>query len=492
MFVGASASVVRAGVMGILLVLGPAFGRRSMALNAMAIAALLMALQSPAVLWDVSFQLSFAATLGLIVLATPLSAAFRPWLIRRLANVPVREIIALVADDLWVTVAATLATLPILAYDFQRISLVSLPVNFLVLPAQTAIMATGFLVILGGLIHPVLGQAAGWLAWPFLVWTTGIVEWAGSFSFASLDSGSLPQGLMVGYYVLLVLGALFVLQPAAQRAQWRAALPSWPALVPVGALALLGFLVWALAVAQPDGLLHVSFLDVGQGNATLVKTPGGQVAAIDGGPGAGGLIDAVGRSVPFTQREVALGVLTRASEEDLAGLVSLLERYRVGRLIAPAVLPAGTTAGRWRELVAAQGIALTAPVEGERIELGDGVELEVVQVSADSGLALRLRYGRVSIYFEGEGAPAVLPDEAAAVLRVGRHGDSQAASQALLDALSPQWAVISLGANPPAGEPSADTLARLAGGDAVVYRTDLNGDISFTSDGERVWVQTER
>ena len=175
-FVGASASVVRAGIMGILLVLGPAFGRRSMTLNALALSALVMAVQSPLALWDVGFQLSFAATLGLILMATPLTTAYQQWLVRRVPSVALRTAVLFAGGDLMVTVAATLATLPILLYDFHNLSLLSLPVNLLVLPAQPPIMFTGFLVILGGLIHPALGQAFGWLAWPFLVWTTAIVE----------------------------------------------------------------------------------------------------------------------------------------------------------------------------------------------------------------------------------------------------------------------------------------------------------------------------
>jgi competence protein ComEC len=116
-FVGASASVVRAGIMGILLVLGPAFGRRSMALNALAVSALLMALQAHFALWDVGFQLSFAATLGLIVMATPLTTAYEHLLQRRVPSAAVRDAVLFGSGDLMVTVAATLATLPIPVYN---------------------------------------------------------------------------------------------------------------------------------------------------------------------------------------------------------------------------------------------------------------------------------------------------------------------------------------------------------------------------------------
>jgi competence protein ComEC len=272
-FVGASASVVRAGIMGILLVLGPAFGRRSMALNALAVSALLMALQSPFVLWDVAFQLSFAATLGLIVTATPLTTAYEQWLARHVPTAAVREAVLFASGDLMVTVAATLATLPILVYNFHNLSILSLPVNLLVLPAQPAIMATGLLVIAGGLIHPALGQAFGWLAWPFLVWTTGIVEGVAALPFAAFDTGPIPLAATAVYYLLFFAGAAYIVQPAPRRVQVRASLPQALSLWPLVPLALAGALIWAAALSQPDGRLHVTFLNAGQGDATLVKPP---------------------------------------------------------------------------------------------------------------------------------------------------------------------------------------------------------------------------
>ena len=119
-FVGASASVVRAGLMGLLVVLGPVFGRPSYALNSLALAAMGMAALWPFVLWDAGFQLTFAATLAILLLVQPLGEAYGLWLSRQLANAPLRELLLLSSGDLVTTVAATLATLPIIAYDFPR------------------------------------------------------------------------------------------------------------------------------------------------------------------------------------------------------------------------------------------------------------------------------------------------------------------------------------------------------------------------------------
>jgi competence protein ComEC len=117
---------------------------------------------------------------------------------------------------------------------------------------------------------------------------------------------------------------------------------------PLAPLALVGALTWAAALSQPDGRLHATFLDAGQGDATLVKTPSGQLVVIDGGPNPTSINDAVSRSLPFCQRDIALAVLTRATDEKMAGLASLLERHHVAQLAAPGTLPRSATAQRWR------------------------------------------------------------------------------------------------------------------------------------------------
>jgi hypothetical protein len=201
-----------------------------------------------------------------------------------------------------------------------------------------------------------LGQAFGWLAWPFLVWTTGIVEGVAALPFAAFDTGSLPLWLMVVYYVLLSAGAAYLVQPPSRRvqltAQLKASLPKAAPLWPLAPLAFIAALIWVAALSQPDGHLHVTFLDVGQGDATLVKTPSGQLLVIDGGPSPTIVNDAVSRSLPFYKRDIALAVLTRATDEKMAGLVSLLERYHVARLTAPGALPRSATAVRFRQLLA--------------------------------------------------------------------------------------------------------------------------------------------
>jgi beta-lactamase superfamily II metal-dependent hydrolase len=357
-------------------------------------------------------------------------------------------------------------------------------------------MAAGFLVIAGGFIHPLLGQLLGWLAWPFLAWTSGVVEWAATLPFASLDLSVPPWGVVL-YYVVLASALVWWLarRPLAGGAQASTTGPQHSRLrtqhVLLGAAGFALILVWVVASSQPDGLLHVSFLDVGPGNATLIRTPSGQVVVIDGGPGASALIDALGRSLPFYQHEVALGVLSRAADENLVGLVSMLEHYHANVLVAPATIPHSTASERWRALIAEQAIPVTVAAANMRIDLGDGVQLVVLEGGDEAtGMTLRLNYGHFSIHFDGGGA-AANSAAPATVLRAAGHGNTGLVSQPLLNALTPSFIVYSLGGTR-AAAPNGDTLAQLAEVGATAYRTNVNGTITFASDGERVWLETER
>jgi competence protein ComEC len=492
LLVGASASVVRAGVMGGLYVLASVFGRRSTTLAALALAALVMALQSPLVLWDIGFQLSFVATLGLIELATPLASAFKRLLAQRGLGKQASGLLLAAGESVWVTLAATLATLPLIVYHFHRLSLLSLPVNMLVLPAQPPLMLSGLLLVVAGFISPALAQVAGWLAYPFLAWTTGVVEAAARIPFASVETGEVPGVVVGAYYLVLVALVAYFMQPRLQRVNMWQALPRLRPLAPVAPLALVTSLFWAGAVAQPDGALHVSFLDVGQGDATLIKTPSGQVVLIDGGPSPTRLADALGRALPFYRRDIALLVLSRASDEKLTGLVSALEHYDVAQVIEPALTRNSTALARWRELLAEKHISAQRALGGKRVDLGDGVQLEVESAgNEDEGLALRLRYGAHSIYFDSDGERRVMPAQDALVVRVARHGDAKSVSAEWLAALAPQFALISSGADKKQA-PAAEALASLGEAGVLVYRTDEHGTVTFRSDGERWWVEVRR
>ena len=202
--VGANPAVVRAALMGTLSLFAAQIGRRQQGLNTLAFVAALMAIWNPQVLWDVGFQLSFFATLGLILYGEPFQLAAEKFLSRYFPASNAEKISLLVAEFALLTFAAQITTLPIMAYQFKQISLISFVANPFILPAQPAVMILGGLAVFISLILFPLGQLAAWIAWPLTAYTNRMVE-----LFDTVPHGVIYLGGASLAFVVLFYGVLF-------------------------------------------------------------------------------------------------------------------------------------------------------------------------------------------------------------------------------------------------------------------------------------------
>jgi competence protein ComEC len=155
----------------------------------------------------VGFQLSFAATLGLILLVSPLQEVLENWLHQWLSEASVRQALNVLNDALVVTLAAQITTTPVILYTFGRLSLVSLLTNFLVLPAQPGVMVWGGIATLLGLVWLPMGQMVSWVAWLFLTYTVRVVEITSRIPFAAIDIQR-PSLIVIWLYYGVLLGWL--------------------------------------------------------------------------------------------------------------------------------------------------------------------------------------------------------------------------------------------------------------------------------------------
>src|SRR3989339_713482 len=188
-FTGAGASVVRAGIMGLIVLLAKQVGRMSQAGRVLVFTAVLMCLQNPLVLvWDAGFQLSFVATLGLVYIS-PIVEKRLSWLSTKFG----------LRESASSTLSAIFATLPLILYQFGRLSIVAPIVNILILWIIPYIMLAGFLAVIGSFIFYPLGKLISWLALLGLNYIIEIVKWFGSLSFAAVDL-TIPAWLMFGLY----------------------------------------------------------------------------------------------------------------------------------------------------------------------------------------------------------------------------------------------------------------------------------------------------
>jgi competence protein ComEC len=279
---------------------------------------------------------------------------------------------------------------------------------------------------------------------------------------------------------------------------------SWAA----GILALAAALLWWANLSGGDGRLVVSVMDVGQGDAILVRGPGGHKLLIDGGPDAQAVREALGRELPFWDRHLDLVVLTHPQDDHLTGLVEVVERYDVDVALAPPIEQESAGYEALRGALGEQGVELVEAVAGQWVDLGDGARLEVLAPPDDgiigtrsdvnnNSVVLKLTWDGISFLLTGdieaEGEAALIgsgEDLRATVLKAPHHGSATSSGQAFLRAVRPAVAVISVGAENRFAHPSPSVLERLD--NTLTYRTDLNGRIRLSTDGERLWVEVDR
>lgn len=506
--VGADASVVRAAMMGsVYLITSRWLGRPAFAPASLLLTGVVMTAVRPFTLWDVGFQLSFMATLGLMLYADPFIAWTRRRLQEWLTRPIVERLMGVLSEAVIITLAAQLVTLPLIAGHFQQLSLISPLANALILPAQPGVMLWGGAATLLGLAAPALGQLVGWVAWLFLAYTTTLVRALAAAPGAAV-SVNVTWGSVLLMYLLLAGATWAARQERQRRAALRRQLTSnFTRRAAFGGSVIGMLLVTSWGVTQPDGDLHVAFLDVGQGDATFIQTPSGRQILVDGGLYPSVLNDELGRQLPFWDRQLDLVVATHPDADHVSGLVGVLERYRVDQLLTDGTEPG---ASQVYDAVLAAAAVGDVPVHhaqaGELIEIGDGVRLAVLHPGAtrnldnrnENSVALRLEYGDFSLLLTGDGEQ--LAEQAmlrsgrslqALVFKAGHHGSNSSSGAALLDAVRPQIAIISAGVENRFGHPHAETLARLEAVGAVVLRTDELGTIEVISDGRSMWWQAE-
>ena len=367
--VGGSASVVRATIMGILLLWADHLGRPYAAPNALFASGMLMTFFDPNTLFDVGFQLSFMATLGLMIYAKPFARSTHALLERLFNRDWARQLVDILNDALLVTLAAQVTTLPLLMVYFRQISTVSVIVNPLVLPAQSGVMVFGLFATGVGLLSIPLGQIAAWTVWPFLTWTLGIIELFAQLPFAAIPLNGVPSLFVAAYYAVVIGVTWYFKQPQEQRPVMIKKLFTPRRVIFVG-----GLMALLLAVAlswRTDDRLHVYVLNV-DGHPVFVQTPSGKQILIGGSNSPSGLLSALGKLLPFWDRDIDLVIVPDASGDQLNGLSAVLDRYAVKQVMSVAV-PTDKRAGRdWWEMLMQEG---QQPVELQSAGLDSAVTL---------------------------------------------------------------------------------------------------------------------
>lgn len=249
--------------------------------------------------------------------------------------------------------------------------------------------------------------------------------------------------------------------------------------------------------------LEVDFLDVGQGDAILIKTPAGQNILVDGGPDKT-VIKRLGENLSWWDKQIDLMVLTHAHDDHVTGLIDVLKRYRVERILYTGAVHNAPNYLSWLKIVRDKKVPLSIIDKKQTINLGQGLKMEILypdssllnKVLADlnqGSMVIKLVYGQSRFLLTGDAGLEVEKallnsgaDLSADVLKVAHHGSQYSSGQEFLAKVKPELAIIEVGKDNSFGHPNLRIIKRLERAGAEIFRTDEKGTVKIKSDGLKI------
>jgi competence protein ComEC len=478
---GGGPSIQRAGVMGAAGIVAVLASRPASRWYGLLLAAAVTLWLDPRAAADPGWQLSFAAVVAILVLASPLGVALRS-----------RGVPAALAEAAALTTAATLGTAPLLALHFERVSIVSLPANLLAVPAVAPVMWLGMLAVVAGAILPGAATLLNALAQYPLAYLGGLAHAAASLPGASAAARVPSPAALAGAYAALALLALGLLRGGRAR---RAAVAG--VVVAVAWLAAAAYAQRRVADPPDPRDVVVSFLDIGQGDATLIQHAGATVL-VDTGPPGSPLAE---RLRAAGVRRIDLLVVTHGQADHDGGAAGVLDRLPVGLLLDGAD---GSPTPLHRAMVAVaarRGVRRLAPDAGQVLRAA-ALELRILWPRREPpedhagedpnqrAIVAYLRAGAFDLLLPADAesdVTAALDLPPVEAVKVAHHGSADPGTPELLARLRPRVAVIEVGRGNSYGHPAPTTLSALRAVPAV-YRTDRDGTVRLVVRDGRITV----
>ena len=475
--------VIRSIFMGILGLLAYYFGRKNDMMNALAIAGVFNLLIAPAALFTISFQLTFLAACGMIFIFPRLRKAFPcqgwGW------------------DLIWLPISAELAVMPLIAYYFNILTPVSIITNILVSYISGAAVILGFIALFLAPVIPILAALFLYPAGFCVEVILFIVKWVQILPGGYIWVATPAVFFIVLYYAGVVSGLYALDSPPYSK--W--AYPS--------AVLLLLFIIVLLIPAgfYNRGMLEIDFIDVGQGDSILLKTPQGKFILLDGG---GSTLYDVGKTtvLPYLHRRgirsLSMIINSHPDNDHLQGLESVAEETPIGIIAVPQTLLEAEEYQGLKQTAQRCDIPWTGLSAGQEIKLEEGLSIKVLHPGRDihpednnnQSAVLRISYGNFSALLSGdiekEAMQSLLEQGAitdTTIVKVPHHGSKGSLLPEFYQQINARYAIISVGKDNQFGHPNPATLAALEQANLKILRTDQNGAVIILTDGQQMQIR---
>ncbi|NOG99153.1 MAG: DNA internalization-related competence protein ComEC/Rec2 [Ignavibacteriae bacterium] len=485
------ASVVRASIMGVTLIITFLLNRKFNSYNALAIAALIILIIDPMELFNPGFQLSFSAVLSIVAIYPIFSRGIYKFGIK---NQWINKLLLFFS----VSLAAQIGTLPFTILYFNKLSIIALFANLIVIPLVAIIVSTGIVTLI---FYPISKWIAGVYAYAndvLVSWLHYFVNFAGgtSISHINIFQFSILDALI--FYTLIILG--FYL--------YRSLLSPKAKVLFIILLSLNFALLIQLDNSKllPDNKLSIMAIDIGQGDATLIKFQNNQTALVDAGNATKSFDNGEMVIYPLLQRleidSIDYGFITHVDADHYRGFFSLFKKGIIKKLYKPVLDRSLNKDLRLDSLIRAEKIPLKY-YHNDIISFGnvrlyvlnDSTSLKTMNLSTnDKSGIFKIEYGETSFLLTGDAGFKIekylvnkfnkfLNSD---VLKVGHHGSKHSTSKGFLDAVNPKMSFISAGVINRFNHPTPEVISLLESRDIEIHRTDLSGAIIYQSDGEQI------
>lgn len=492
--IGVPPSALRSLIMMLVAIWGKHIKRDYDMISAASFAAIIMLLFNPLLIHNQGFVISFACIYSIAILYEPVYN----FLGKIIINLPIRKAFAL-------SLSVQLGITPLLIYYFNYLPLISILINIIAIPLVFVIIATGFMGVIAGSIIPFLGAYIFSLTYYSINILSMIVNGAALLPLSGFYIPSLPLPVYLAYILIIVRIFFKECRLCIYMRKFR--------ITATVILLVLIFLLFGKSVINQN--IRLTFLDVGQGDSSLITTAKGRNVLIDGGgsSGKGDYYFDVGSKITVPAL-LKLGVsrldtiiVSHIHEDHLEGLIKTIETLKTGQVIMPHTPYESNISKKFLELCRDKGINVIYANDGDKVILDKYTEIEILfpektllrYTNSDennNSIVALLKYKNFRALYTGdiekEGEKALLgKDIRADVLKIPHHGSNTSSTEEFIKTVSPEAFVVSVGKNN-FGHPRKEVLERLKVISKDIYRTDNNGAVSLKTDGNKVIIKTVR